>query len=92
MLSVTQARANLTSVLKRARNGEDIGIISGNQVIQLKPVQVVPYAESYLYQEYGVTPAEWDRFKRRQDRKLREAKRRGTLKHFSGNLEKDLAD
>ena len=58
MFSVTEAQADLTAVLERAQKGEDIGIISGNQVIHLKPVQVVPATESYLFQEYGVTGAE----------------------------------
>jgi hypothetical protein len=55
-------------------------------------VQLVPYEESNLYQECGVTLAEWERLKKRQGRKSQQAKRRGALKCFSGNLEKDLAD
>jgi antitoxin (DNA-binding transcriptional repressor) of toxin-antitoxin stability system len=92
MLSVTEAQADLTAVLERARNGEDIGIISGNQVIQLKPVRVVSHEESYLFQEYGVTPAEWERFKKRQTRKFQTAQHQEKLKYFSGNLEKDIVD
>jgi antitoxin (DNA-binding transcriptional repressor) of toxin-antitoxin stability system len=64
-LSITEARANLSAVLERAKNGEDIGILSGNKIVQLKPVEVVSWDESYLYQEYGVGPEEWERFKKR---------------------------
>jgi len=91
-VSIREASAHLATVLKRAQNGEDIGIISGNQVIQLKPVEVVPWEESYLYQEYGVTPAEWDRFSKRQRRKYQQAKREGSLKGFSGDIEKAIAE
>jgi len=64
-LTITEARANLSAVLEDAKQGEDIGIISGNQIIQLKPTPVVAWEDSYLYQEYGVTPEEWRRFKGR---------------------------
>ena len=64
-LSITEARANLSAVLERAKKGEDIGILSGNKIVQLKPVEVVSWEESYLYQEYGVDPEEWERFKKR---------------------------
>ena len=66
-LSITEARANLSAVLERAKKGEDIGIISGNKIIRLKPVEVVPWEESYLYQEYGVAPDDWVQFKKKMD-------------------------
>ena len=91
-LTVTEARANLSAVLERAKKGEDIGIVSGNQVIQLKPVEVVPWEESYLYQEYRVTPDDWRRFKKRQAKKYRAAERAGTLECFSGDIENDIQD
>ena len=91
-VTVTEARANLSAVLERAKKGEDIGIVSGNQVIQLKPVEVVPWEESYLCPEYRVTPEEWKRFKKRQAKKYQEAGRAGTLKYFSGDIEKDIQD
>lgn len=89
-LSVSEARAALPSVLERVKNGEDIGIIAGNQIIQLKPVEVVAWENSYLYQEYNVTPEEWERFQKRQARKFERAKSKGSLKFFSGDLEKDI--
>ncbi len=91
-LTITEARANLSAVLEKAKHGDEIGIISGNRIIQLKPVEVVAWENSYLFQEYGVTPEEWERFEARQKRKLAEAKRKGQLRVFSGDLEKDLAD
>ncbi len=38
--TVTQARKNLSGWLRRARAGEEIGIIDGNQIIALRPVTV----------------------------------------------------
>jgi antitoxin (DNA-binding transcriptional repressor) of toxin-antitoxin stability system len=86
-LSVTEARANLSAVLERAKKGEDIGILSGNKIVQLKPVEVVSWEKSYLYQEYGVGPEEWERFKkrmesRRQNKKYVPFKGKFDPKHF----------
>ncbi len=47
-LSPTRARANLTSLLKRAANGEDIGILHGDKVIALRPVTV--HSDDYALQ------------------------------------------
>jgi len=66
-LSITEARANLSAVLERAKKGEDIGILSGNKIVQLKPVEVVSWEDSYLYQEYGVGPEDWEQFKKRME-------------------------
>ena len=62
--TIAEAREKLPSLLKRAREGEDIGIISGNTIIQLRPVDVVAWENGYLFQEYGVTPDEWEGFKK----------------------------
>ncbi|MBI4327882.1 MAG: hypothetical protein HY674_21840 [Chloroflexi bacterium] len=64
-LTIAEARKSLPALLDRVKEGEDIGIIAGDQIIQLKPVEVVAWEESYLYQEYNVTPLEWEWFKRR---------------------------
>jgi hypothetical protein len=61
--SVAEAQANLPDVLEEVRKGVDVGIISQNQIIQLKPTSVVASDDSYLSQEYGVTPEEWAKFK-----------------------------
>ncbi len=73
-LSITEARANLSAVLERAKQGEDIGILSGNKIVQLKPVEVVSWEDSYLYQEYGIAPDEWERFAKRMESRRQDAK------------------
>lgn len=72
-MTISDARKSLSAVLDRVKEGEDIGIIAGDQIIQLRPVQVVAWEDSYLCQEYNVTPPEWERFKRRMgSRRARE--------------------
>ena len=89
-LSPTQARANLSSLLKRAANGEDIGILHGDQVIALRPVTI--HSDDYALREYGVTEKELDRFVKRMDKKITRERKSGTIKRYSGNLEADIAD
>ena len=89
-LSPTQARSNLSSLLKRAAHGEDIGILHGDQVIALRPVTV--HSDDYALREYGVTEKELDRFVKRMNRKIAQERKKGTIKKYSGNLEADLAD
>ena len=45
-LSPAEARATLPAVLERVKNGEVIGIIAGNQIIQLKPIDAEPSVKS----------------------------------------------
>jgi antitoxin (DNA-binding transcriptional repressor) of toxin-antitoxin stability system len=89
-LSPTQARVNLSSLLKRAAKGEDIGILHGDTVIALRPVAV--HADDYALREYGVTEQELDRFVKNADRQINRERKAGTIKRYSGNLEADLAD
>jgi antitoxin (DNA-binding transcriptional repressor) of toxin-antitoxin stability system len=89
-LSPTQARVNLSALLKRAANGEDIGILHGDKVIALRPVTV--HADDYALREYGATDAELDRFAKRADREITREQKTGRVRRYSGNLEADLAD
>ena len=89
-LSIDQARANLSDLLEKAKNGEDIGIMSGDQIVALRPVTVS--SDDYAWREYGVTPEEMEQFEKRMEREIKGERKRGSIKRFSGNLEKDLAD
>lgn len=88
-LSPTQARANLSSLLKRAAKGEDIGILHGDRVIALRPVQV--YSDDYALHEYGVTEQELDRFVRRTKERIARHRKAGKMTIFSGDIEADIA-
>lgn len=87
-LSVTDARQNLTRWLQLAMDGEDVGILCGNRIVALRPVQV--YSEDYALQEYGLTKKELNRAAKRMDAEMAGDKKRGRLRRYSGNLEKDL--
>ena len=89
-LTITKARANLSSLLEKAKRGDDIGIVSGDQIIALRPVTVS--SDDYAWREYGATPAEMRRFEKRMKREIARGRKRGDIKRFSGNFEKDLAD
>jgi antitoxin (DNA-binding transcriptional repressor) of toxin-antitoxin stability system len=58
-LTVTKARAKLGHWMRRAAQGEDIGIIVGAQVIALRPVPIT--AADCMETEYGLTKTEADR-------------------------------
>jgi antitoxin (DNA-binding transcriptional repressor) of toxin-antitoxin stability system len=55
-LTVTEARKNLSGWIRRAKAGEEIGIIDGNQIVALRPVTVT--ATDYMESEYDLTSAE----------------------------------
>lgn len=88
-LSPTKARANLTSLLKRAAKGEDIGIVHDGQVIALRPVTV--HSDDYALQEYGVTEAELDAFVRQTKKRIARHRKAGKMTHFTGDIEADIA-
>ncbi len=91
-VTLTKARAQLGRLCEQARKGEQIGIISGDQIFQIKPVHVVPWEETYLYKEYGVPQEEAERFAARMDQRIAEDRKEGRFKRFSGDLEKDIKD
>jgi hypothetical protein len=57
-LTVTAARAKLGYWLRRAANGENIGIVCGARLFPLRPAPIE--AGDYAEQEYGMTAAEVD--------------------------------
>jgi antitoxin (DNA-binding transcriptional repressor) of toxin-antitoxin stability system len=99
-MTLKEAQTNLGELCQRAKNGEDVGIVSGRQVLRLVPTKVnrqnalvlIPMTGEYVAKEYGVAPAEFGRFKKRLDRRYREEKSRGMIKRFSGDIEKDIQD
>ena len=88
-LSPTEARVNLSSLLKRAAKGEDIGIVHNGKIIALRPVTV--HSEDYALQEYGVTEADLDRFVRRTKQRIARHRKAGKMTIFSGDIEADIA-
>jgi antitoxin (DNA-binding transcriptional repressor) of toxin-antitoxin stability system len=83
-LTATQARANLTHWLKAAKNGEEIGIVYGADIIALRPVEI--HASDYPQAEYGVSNAEMARFTSKADAEIEHDAKAGKLQVFTGKL------
>ena len=91
-VTLTEARANLGKLCERVRKGEEIGIIAGNQVLQLQPVEVrpaqpgeitiVPMDGDYVMREYGLTAQEWRNFQKREKTRHARDKRAGRIVTF----------
>ncbi len=89
-LSPTKARSNLTGWLKKAAAGEDIGILYGDKVIALRPVEVE--STDYAWTEYGVTKQEMKKFSKRMNAKIKENRKAGKYKVYNGDIEDLIKD
>lgn len=76
-LTITDAKKNLGRWLAAAASGEDIGIISGAEIIALRKVTVE--STDYAQREYGATPDEVSVLEQATDRRYRKLKRSGEL-------------
>ena len=81
-ITVTQARSNLGSLLTRAVNGEDIGIIESGSgaIVALRPVQV--YSEDYALMEYGIETNQMKRIERRVLASVKRSRRERKLRRW----------
>jgi antitoxin (DNA-binding transcriptional repressor) of toxin-antitoxin stability system len=96
-LTITKARANLSAILERVKKGEDIGIVSGDRIVALRPVmvvstEVVPLTAKYAQREYGLTPAELKRFAKEMDKKIAADRKHGRLTSFDGKFDPSALD
>ena len=95
-VTLTQARANLGKLCERARKGEQVGIIAGDKVIQLQPVEVratqpgeitiIPMDGDYVLREYGVTEQEWRNFQKREKARYTHDKKAGRIVAVKGKF------
>lgn len=76
-LTITDAKKNLGRWLMAAARGEDVGIISGADIIALRKVEVE--SSDYAFREYGVTPKEMQAFERAAEKRYEKSKRAGKL-------------
>ena len=86
-LTITQARKNLGQLCNEAGRGKMVGIISGHQIFQLKPVQVVAWEDTYVAKEYDVSPAEMEAFVARADADIVQKEKRGAYTRFKGKFD-----
>jgi antitoxin (DNA-binding transcriptional repressor) of toxin-antitoxin stability system len=76
-LTITDAKKNLGQWLAAAARGEDVGIVSGADIIALRKVEVE--STDYAQQEYGATRDQVAAFERAVDKRYRQLKRSGKL-------------
>lgn len=76
-LTITDAKKNLGQWLRAAARGEEVGIVSGADIIALRKVEVE--SKNYALEEYGATAADLEAFERAAERRYRKVKRAGTL-------------
>ena len=76
-LTITDAKKNLGQWLLAAARGEDIGIISGADVIALRKVEVE--STDYAFREYGVTQNEMAKFEKAAETRYQKQKKAGKL-------------
>jgi antitoxin (DNA-binding transcriptional repressor) of toxin-antitoxin stability system len=74
-LTITEGRGRLGYWLKKATEGEDVGFVVGGKIVALRPVEVT--SADYALQEYGLTPAELAKARRRIGADIRKATKRG---------------
>ncbi len=77
-LTITDAKKNLGKWLQAAARGEDIGIISGAEVIALRKVEVE--STDYAWREYGVTREELGSYEKAMHEEYQRLKKSGKLK------------
>lgn len=87
-LTITDAKKNLGQWLAAAARGEDIGIVSGADIIALRKVEVE--STDYAQREYGLTKKELSRAAKRMDAELTADRKRGRMRRYSGNIEHDV--
>jgi antitoxin (DNA-binding transcriptional repressor) of toxin-antitoxin stability system len=88
-LTPSNARANLSALLRRALKGDDIGIVVDGKIVALRPVEVE--ATDYAMREYGVTEAELAAFEKRIHEKVAKARKEGTFHEYTGDIEAIVA-
>jgi hypothetical protein len=85
-LTVTAARQNLGTWLKKTLQGEDIGVMIDGAIVAFRPVQV--YSEDYARLEYGATAEELDKFAEKVNRELNADGKARRLRRFTGKLKR----
>src|SRR5262245_42841455 len=83
-LSVTEGRQNLGAWLKRALQGEDVGIVVEGRVVALRPMEV--HSDDHILQEYGASEEQAERAHRKVKTDVRRARKSGQTKRFTGKL------
>ena len=89
-LTITDAKKNLSRLLQSAARGEDIGIVSGADIIALRKVGV--HSDDYAWREYGVTDAQLETFDQAAEKRYQDAKKTGKLIELTPDKLKKLIE
>jgi len=89
ILTPNAARGNLSELLRRALEGDDIGIVVDGRIVALRPVAVE--SMDYATREYGATAAELNQFEPRTHGQIEKARKKGKLHNFTGDIEAPVA-
>ena len=84
-LTPTAARSNLSQLLRKALQGEDIGILVDGKIVALRPVTVE--STDYAQREYGVTAKELETLEKQVHGRIKKARSQGKLHEFTGDLD-----
>jgi len=84
-LSITTARKNLGSWVKKAANGEQVAILVGNHVVALRPVEVVP--KDYAEREYQLSQEEVRSIATNLRKRAKANTQVGLSRKFTGDIE-----
>ena len=84
-LTPTAARGNLSELLRRAIQGDDIGIVVDGKIVALRPVTVE--STDYAMREYGLSAGEMAHFEQRIHGQIQKADKAGRLHQFTGDIE-----
>ena len=89
-LTITDAKRNLGAWLKAAARGENIGIVSGADIIALRKVDVE--STDYAQTEYGVAPSQVEALDKATDRRYHAMVGKGKLTTLSPQQLKKLLE
>ena len=84
-LTLTKARANLSSLLQQALNGKEIGIVYNGRVVALRPVEVT--ATDYALVEYGLADEEVSTIAANPHAKAKKAIKGRKARAFTGDID-----
>jgi antitoxin (DNA-binding transcriptional repressor) of toxin-antitoxin stability system len=88
--TATQARANLSALLRKALDGQEIGIVCNGRIVALRPVEVT--ATDYAGAEYGLTGSEIKKIATNLHAKAKRAVKTRKARSFDGDIEKTIGD
>jgi len=86
--TATKARANLSALLRKALDGQEIGIVCNGRIVALRPVEVT--ATDYAGSEYGLTANDMQNVANHLHAKAKKAVKTGKAHAFDGDIEKAI--